>query len=338
MENLDQVCNEGFDVVLKARGITKWFALKKWFFEKQAYVRAVEDVSFDVYRGETLGIVGESGCGKSTLARTLLRLIEPSRGVIEYEGKDILKMSKQELRALRRHVQIVFQDPYSSLHPRMTIGDILCEPLRITGIMPDKKRQRERALELLSMVALDRSYADRYPHELSGGQQQRIAIGRALATYPELIVFDEPVSALDVSVRAQILNLIEELQEELDLTYIFISHDLSVIEHICDRVLIMYLGHVMELAETEELFNNPLHPYTQALLSAIPQIDKAKRRERMLLEGEIPNPINPPEGCRFHTRCRLATEICLTKPQFRDVGNGHFVACHHVKEGTAELM
>ncbi|HHT85075.1 MAG TPA: ABC transporter ATP-binding protein, partial [Firmicutes bacterium] len=173
---------------------------------------------------------------------------------------------------------------------------------------------------------------------LSGGQQQRIAIGRALATYPELIIFDEPVSALDVSVRAQILNLIEELQEELDLTYIFISHDLSVIEHICDRVLIMYLGHVMELAETEELFNNPLHPYTQALLSAIPQIDKAKRRERMLLEGEIPNPINPPEGCRFHTRCRLATEICLTKPEFRDAGNGHFVACHHVKEGTAELM
>jgi oligopeptide/dipeptide ABC transporter ATP-binding protein len=319
-------------VLVRVRGVTKHFPVRKWFFQKETFVKAVEDVSFDLCRGETLGIVGESGCGKSTLARTVLRLVEPTGGTVEYNGKNVLTMSKEELRSLRRYMQIVFQDPYSSLHPRMKIGDIVAEPLRISGTISNKAQRRERVLELMAMVSLDPSYTERYPHELSGGQQQRVAIARALATNPELLVCDEPVSALDVSVRAQILNLMEEIQKALNLTYLFISHDLSVIEHICDRVLIMYLGHVMELGITEEVFGDPLHPYTQALLSAIPEIDKAQKRERILLEGEIPSPIAPPDGCRFHTRCRFADEICRTKPSFRDVGGGHYVACHRVTE------
>ncbi len=279
----------------------------------------MDEVSFDLYQGETLGVVGESGCGKSTLARTLLRLIEPTRGTVEYDQRDILAMSKRELRMLRRDVQIIFQDPYSSLHPRMKIGDIIAEPLRISRLMPAKAQQDQRILELTALVSLDPSFIHRYPHELSGGQQQRVAIARALATNPNLLICDEPVSALDVSVRAQILNLLEELQEELNLTYLFISHDLSVIEHICDRVMIMYLGQIVELGTTEQIFSSCLHPYTQALMSAIPLVGRSAQSERILLEGEIPSPVNPPKGCRFHTRCRFASDICFTKPELRKV-------------------
>lgn len=316
------------EILVEVRHLTKWFPVKKWIFQKQNYVQAVDDVSFHLYCGETLGVVGESGCGKSTLARTLLRLIEPTRGTIHYDGKDILALSEKELRILRRYIQIIFQDPYSSLHPRMKIGDIMAEPLRISGLMPTRSEQTERILELTALVSLDPSYIHRYPHELSGGQQQRVAIARALATNPNLLICDEPVSALDVSVRAQILNLLEELQEELNLTYLFISHDLSVIEHICDRVMIMYLGQIVELGPTENIFDSCLHPYTQALMSAIPLVGGSVRGERILLEGEIPSPVNPPKGCRFHTRCPFAADICLTKPIFRKVNEDHFVACH----------
>lgn len=247
--------NQG--VLVKAEGVKKWFPVKKWFFEKKQYVQAVDDVSFTLYKGETMGIVGESGCGKSTLARTLLRLIEPTEGNIEYMGQSILSMNGKELRSIRKNMQIVFQDPYSSLHPRMKIGEIIAEPLVISGIMPDKQQRKNRVLELIKMVGLDESYVERYPHEFSGGQRQRIVIARALATNPDLLICDEPVSALDVSVRAQILNLLEELQEQLNLTYIFISHDLSVVEHICDKVAIMYLGQMIESGTTDDILKTP---------------------------------------------------------------------------------
>ena len=316
------------EVLLHAEHIKKWFPVKKWFFEKQTYVQAVEDVTIDLYKGETLGIVGESGCGKSTLARTLLRLIEPTDGSIIFNDIDMRKLSNKELRKMRGHVQIVFQDPYSSLHPKMKVGTIIAEPMLINGVYKTKEECMPRIMELLDMVGLDRNYVDRYPHEFSGGQRQRIVIARALSTNPELLICDEPVSALDVSVRAQVLNLLEELQEKLNLTYIFISHDLSVVEHICDRVAIMYLGQLMELGETEQIFGNPSHPYTQALMSAIPQIGKAKQKERILLEGDIPSPVNPPTGCRFRTRCRYATEACGEKhPDVTELEPGHRVAC-----------
>lgn len=319
------------DTLLRARNVTKWFPIKKWFFEEQKYVRALDKVSLEVYSGETLGIVGESGCGKSTLARTLLRLIEPTDGIIEYKGKNLLQMDKNELRKARRYMQIVFQDPYSSLHPRMKVGQIIAEPLKINGLIKDKGKRRERVLELMEMVGLDSSYVERYPHEFSGGQRQRIVIARALATNPSLLICDEPVSALDVSVRAQVLNLLKELQEEFKLTYLFISHDLSVVEHICNRVAIMYLGHIVEIGTTDDIFTNPLHPYTKALLSAIPLIGQSSKN-RIILEGDIPSPIDPPKGCRFHTRCSHAKEICKTDIGLSDMGNNHFVACHRVHE------
>lgn len=317
------------NVLLNAEHITKWFPIKKWFFEKQEYVKAVDDVSITLYRGETLGIVGESGCGKSTLARTILRLIEPTKGSIIYDGKDLCALRGRDLRAIRRHMQIVFQDPYSSLHPRMKIGEILAEPLIISGMIKNKKACQRRAEELLTMVGLDKDYVDRYPHEFSGGQRQRIVIARALATNPELLICDEPVSALDVSVRAQVLNLLEELQDKLSLTYLFISHDLSVVEHICDRVAIMYLGQLMEIGTVDQIFDTPIHPYTQALLSAIPQIDNdgAGISKRILLEGDIPSPANPPSGCRFRTRCRYATDACSVRFEGTEVEAGHFVYC-----------
>jgi len=315
-------------ILLSVRNVMKWFPIKKWFFEKQQYVKAVDDVSFDLYEGETLGIVGESGCGKSTLARTILRLIEPTKGSILYNGEDVTAMCARELRSIRKNMQIVFQDPYSSLHPRMKVGEIIAEPLIISGLIKDKAQRAARIRELMDMVGLDPSYVDRYPHEFSGGQRQRIVIARALATNPRLLICDEPVSALDVSVRAQVLNLLEELQDELKLTYLFISHDLSVVEHICDRVAIMYLGQMVELGMTEEIFNAPQHPYTQALLSAIPIVGKKGMPERILLEGDIPSPANPPSGCRFHTRCRYASEQCKTKPEFTELRPGHFVVCH----------
>lgn len=317
--------------LLSVRGVTKWFPVKKWFFEKQLYVQAVDDVSFDLYKGETLGIVGESGCGKSTLARTILRLVEPTKGTIIYDSQDITELPKKTLRSLRKEMQIVFQDPYSSLHPRMKVDDILIEPLKISGLLPNPEERRSRVSELMEMVGLPSSYRHRFPHEFSGGQRQRIVIARALATNPKLLICDEPVSALDVSVRAQVLNLLNELQSDLDLTYLFISHDLSVVEFICDRVCIMYLGQVVEIGTTEEIFNNPMHPYTQALLSAIPVIGK-KDRERILLEGDMPSPVHPPEGCRFNTRCRYAFSACKIKPEFRDMGKEHYVACHLFNE------
>ncbi len=333
MLRMEENVNPG--LLLRAEHVTKWFPIKKWFFEKQQYVQAVDDVSFDLYEGETLGIVGESGCGKSTLARTILRLIEPTKGAILYNGEDVTAMRARELQSIRKNMQIVFQDPYSSLHPRMKIGEIIAEPLIISGIMKDKTKRAGRVKELMSMVGLDPSYIDRYPHEFSGGQRQRIVIARALATNPQLLICDEPVSALDVSVRAQVLNLLEELQDRLRLTYLFISHDLSVVEHICDRVAIMYLGQMVELGTAEEIFNSPQHPYTQALLSAIPIVGKKGMGERILLEGDIPSPANPPQGCRFHTRCRYASEQCLTKPEFMQSRPGHFVACHRAIELSA---
>ena len=315
-------------ILVKADHVKKWFPIKKWFFEKQKYVKAVDDVSLTLYRGETLGIVGESGCGKSTLARTLLRLIEPTDGQIVYDERDLRGMKGRELRGLRKRMQIVFQDPYSSLHPRMKIGEIIAEPMLISGLKKTKAECMPRIYELLDMVGLDKTYVDRYPHEFSGGQRQRIVIARALATDPELLICDEPVSALDVSVRAQVLNLLEELQEKLNLTYMFISHDLSVVEHLCDRVAIMYLGQLMEIGTVDQIYDNPKHPYTQALLSAIPKVGVHESTGRILLEGDIPSPANPPSGCRFRTRCREAMPVCgETCPELVRDG-GSIVACH----------
>lgn len=315
-------------VLLEIRGLVKWFPVKKWFFEKKAYVKAVDDISFDIYKGETFGIAGESGCGKSTLLRTVLRLIEPTSGSICYDGKDITHMPSGSLRRIRRHMQIVFQDPYSALDGRMRVGKIIEEPLIINKLFPNKKERIARVKQLMQQVGLDPSYIDRYPHEFSGGQRQRIVIARALATNPQLLVCDEAVSALDVSVRAQVLNLLADLQEEMNLTYLFISHDLSVIEHICDRVAIMYLGKIVEIGTKEDIFSDPWHPYTKALLSAIPKVGQRDRPDRIIIQGDIPSPVNPPEGCRFHTRCPYATEQCKTVPPMVDLGNGHLVSCH----------
>ena len=316
------------EVLLQVTDLVKWFPVKKWFFEKPANVKAVDGVSFDVYKGETLGIAGESGCGKSTLLRTLLRLIQPTSGTLHYDGVDITHMRKKDLRKIRQHMQIVFQDPFSALDGRMKVGKIIEEPLIINGLFPNKKERMARVAQLMEQVGLDASYMDRYPHEFSGGQRQRIVIARALATNPQLLVCDEAVSTLDVSVRAQVLNLLADLQEELQLTYLFISHDLSVIEHICDRVAIMYLGKIVEIGDKDDIFNNPQHPYTKALLSAIPKVGEFDRTDRIIIEGDIPSPVDPPSGCRFHTRCPYATETCKTDPPVADLGNGHMVACH----------
>jgi oligopeptide/dipeptide ABC transporter ATP-binding protein len=317
------------DVLVQANNVRKWFPISKWFFEKQKYVKAVDDVTLTLYRGETLGIVGESGCGKSTLARTLLRLIEPTEGDITYDDKDLVAMRGEELRSLRKHMQIVFQDPYSSLHPRMKVGRIIAEPLLISGIYRTQAECMPRIYELLEMVGLDREYVNRYPHEFSGGQRQRIVIARALATNPELLICDEPVSALDVSIQAQIINLLNKLQEERKLTYLFISHDLSVVEHISDTVGVMYLGNLVEYGATKDIFKHPLHPYTKALFSAIPIPDPHAKMKRIVLEGSIPSPANPPAGCKFHTRCAQCMECCKTEvPKQVEVEPGHFVVCH----------
>jgi len=313
--------------LVRVRGLFKHFPVEG----SDDVVRAVDGVTFEIFRGETLGLVGESGCGKSTVGRCLLRLIEPTRGEISFAGEDVRAMGRGDLRRLRREMQIIFQDPYASLNPRLRVRDIVSEPLRIHGIGSNKAERRERVADLLRKVGLDPDYMNRYPHEFSGGQRQRIGIARALALNPKLIVADEPVSALDVSVQAQVVNLLEDLQKEFRLTYLFISHGLAIVEHISDRVAVMYLGRIVEVASAEELYANPLHPYTRALLSAIPIPDPTRRRERIVLKGDVPTPINPPSGCRFHTRCPEAIPECSRiDPDLREVAPGHTVACIRV--------
>jgi len=312
--------------LVRVRGLFKHFPVAG----SDDVVRAVDGVTFEILRGETLGLVGESGCGKSTVGRCLLRLIEPTRGEIYFEDKEVRALSGGDLRRLRREMQIIFQDPYASLNPRLTVRDIVGEPLVIHGL-GGKGERRARVADLLRKVGLDPDYMNRYPHEFSGGQRQRIGIARALALNPKLIVADEPVSALDVSVQAQVINLLEDLQKEFDLTYLFISHGLAVVEHISTRVAVMYLGRIVEVASAAELYANPLHPYTRALLSAIPVPDPTRKRERIVLKGDVPTPINPPAGCRFHTRCPDAIPECSKiDPDLREIAPGHTVACIRV--------
>ncbi|HEU0292417.1 MAG TPA: dipeptide ABC transporter ATP-binding protein [Anaerolineales bacterium] len=318
------------NVLLRVDNLVKHFPIMRGIFQKQVgAVRAVDGVSFEVKRGETLGLVGESGCGKSTTGRTVLQLYRPTSGSVYYDGVDLVKLKGEELRRMRRKMQMIFQDPYASLNPRMTVGEIVREPLLVHSVASDAEAN-DRVKELLELVRLNPSFATRYPHEFSGGQRQRIGIARALALQPSFIVCDEPISALDVSIQAQVVNLLEELQDKFGLTYLFIAHDLSMVRHISDRVAVMYLGVVVEMADREELFRNPLHPYTQALLSAVPIPDPVKEstRKRTILVGDVPSPANPPSGCRFRTRCPIAESICAEKrPEFREVKPGHFAAC-----------
>ncbi|MBU9714366.1 ABC transporter ATP-binding protein [Evansella tamaricis] len=315
--------------LLEVRNLKKYFDVTGGILSRKVgEVKAVDDVSFSVYEGEVLGIVGESGCGKSTTGKTLLRLTEPTEGEVIFDGKDITKLTDEEMRKMRRDMQIIFQDPYASLNPRHKIEKILGEPLLVHGI-GDKEERRKKVKEILEIVGLPGDHASRYPHQFSGGQRQRIGIARALIVNPRLIVCDEPVSALDVSIQSQILNLMEDLQEKFKLTYLFIAHDLSVVKHISHRIGVMYLGRMVELTSNEELYDNPLHPYTKSLLSAVPNPDPDVKQERIILQGDVPSPSNPPSGCAFHTRCPDCMDICKTvRPEFQEISDSHFVACH----------
>lgn len=313
-------------ILLEVKDLKKWFPVKG---KKGTFVKAVDGVSFTLNNQSTLGVVGESGCGKSTMGRSVLRLIEPTEGQIFFEGEDITALKPKELRSRRKSFQMMFQDPYASLDPRMTVGEIIGEPLEIQTKMNSQERE-EAVLEIMNMVGLNTAYIRRYPHEFSGGQRQRIGIARAITLRPKLLVCDEPVSALDVSIQAQIINLMEELQDKLGMAYMFISHDLSVVRHISDQVAVMYLGHIVEFADKHELYSNPMHPYTIALMSVVPTVDsRKKQREKIILQGDLPSPANPPSGCCFHTRCYKAQKICSEcVPEMKDLGNGHLCACH----------
>jgi len=321
------------ETLLEVNDLVMHFPLTRGIIlqRKVGAVQAVDGVSFSVKKGETLGLVGESGCGKSTTGRAILQLYKPTSGEVNFLGKDLTKLDAGEMRKMRRHLQMIFQDPYASLNPRMTVGSIISEPMQIHNLV-DRRHRNQRVQELLETVGLNPYFANRYPHEFSGGQRQRIGVARALAANPAFIVADEPVSALDVSIQAQIVNLLEDLQEQFNLTYLFIAHDLSVVKHISDRVAVMYLGKIVELASRDTIYEEPLHPYTKALLSAVPIPDPVieKKRERIILAGDVPSPINPPSGCHFHTRCQYAIKgTCdVVEPPFEDKGNNHFVACH----------
>ncbi len=321
------------NVLIKVEDLVMHFPIYRGVIRRQVgAVHAVDGISFEVYQGETLGLVGESGCGKSTTGRTILQLYKPTGGNVYFKGKNLVKLKPEAMRLMRREMQMIFQDPYASLNPRMTVRDIIGEPLMAFGEGTSKEID-DRVASLLDLVKLNKDFASRYPHEFSGGQRQRIGVARALALNPSFIICDEPISALDVSIQAQVVNLLEELQEEFNLTYLFIAHDLSMVRHISNRVAVMYLGIIVELADRNELYNNPLHPYTQALLSAIPVADPvySETRRRIILEGDVPSPANPPSGCRFRTRCPLADTICKEqKPEWREVRPNHFAACHKI--------
>ncbi|WP_316232879.1 MULTISPECIES: dipeptide ABC transporter ATP-binding protein [unclassified Bradyrhizobium] len=316
--------------LLSVRDLTKAFPIRGGLLKRQiGSVRAVDGVNFDIGASETFGLVGESGCGKSTTGRCVLRLIEPSSGELRFEGKDVMSLSGDRLRALRRDIQIIFQDPYASLNPRMTVGAIIGEALTIHGLAATRQQYEARIVHLLETVGLQADHMTRYPHEFSGGQRQRIGIARALAVEPKLIICDEPVSALDVSIQAQVINLLEDLQQKFGIAYLFVAHDLSVVEHISRRVAVMYLGRIVETAAARQLYSTPKHPYTEALLSAVPIPDPSVKRKRIRLKGEVPSPINPPPGCHFHTRCPLAKDICSKEvPALKASAPGHLVACH----------
>ncbi|MBP8975050.1 MAG: dipeptide ABC transporter ATP-binding protein [Anaerolineae bacterium] len=325
---------DGKRVLVRVQGLKKHFPIKSGiiFQREVAAVKAVDGISFDIYEGETLGLVGESGCGKSTTGRTILQLYRATEGSVKFEGEELTTLKGEALRKMRRRMQMIFQDPYASLNPRMSVGRIVAEPLVVHNIGTKKERE-ERVAELLELVGLNPYFVRRYPHEFSGGQRQRIGLARALALNPSFIVADEPISALDVSIQAQVVNLLQKLQEELGLTYLFIAHDLSMVRHLCNRVAVMYLGKIVEIAESEELYTNPLHPYTQALLSAVPVPDPTveEKRQRIILKGDVPSPVNPPKGCHFNTRCPVSVDVCYEEdPELVEALPSHWVACHRV--------
>ena len=321
------------EYILEVKNLKKYFPLNRNFFGKpQTYLRAVDNVSFGVKKGQTIGVVGESGCGKTTLGRTILKLYDSDGGKIWFDGKDLTEIKRNKMNDLRVDIQLVFQDPYSSLPPRITVGSIISEAVKVHNIVP-KEEVQSYTLKIMEQCGLQPSYYDRYPHEFSGGQRQRICIARALAVKPKLVICDEPVSALDVSIQAQVINLLKKLQNEMDLTYVFISHDLSVVKYITDQILVMYLGNMMEYGDTDEIFDNPLHPYTKALFSAVPVPNPDAKMERIILSGDIPSPANPPKGCKFHTRCKECMSVCkMLEPKYIEHTKNHFVACHLYNE------